>query len=103
MLIESTQQKVDLDVRQVLQVRRMSTRYKPGIDYCHVQDFDYKDNYLEKWVTNPDGANGAALEHHPFAHLDCPLGPMKTSGYYMLAKWLNVEKTTIAITGFQVT
>jgi len=84
MLIESTQQKVDLDVRQVL------------------QDFDYKDNYLEKWVTNPDGANGAALEHHPFAHLDCPLGPMKTSGYYMLAKWLNVEKTTIAITGFQV-
>jgi len=84
MLIESTQQKVDLDVRQVL------------------QDFDYSDDYLEKWVQNPEGAKGAALEHHGFAHLDSPLIPMKKSGYFVLAKFLNEEETKIAITGFQV-
>merc|ERR1711983_298874 len=34
MIIESTQQKVELEVRHV------------------IQDFDYKDDYLEKWVKN---------------------------------------------------
>ena len=67
-----------------------------------MQDFDYKDNYLEKWVTNPEGANGAALEHHGFAHLDCPLKAMRESGHYILAKFLNEEKTKIAITAFKV-
>ena len=83
MIIESTQQRVELDVRQVL------------------QDFDYKKDYLEKWVKNPEGANGAALEHHGFAQLDCPLGQMKDSGYFVLAKFIEDGKA-LAITGFQV-
>ena len=84
MIIESTQQKVELDVRHV------------------IQDFDYKDDYLEKWVKNHEGANGAGLEHDGFVHLDCPLGPMKYSGYLVLAKFTDNAKTTLAITGFQV-
>ena len=50
---------------------------------------------------NPEGANGAAIEHHKFAHLDCPLTPMRKSGHFVLAKFLNKERTEIAITGFQ--
>ena len=67
-----------------------------------MQDFDYKDNYLEKWVMNPEGANGAALEVHPFPHIDCPLLAMRDSGHFILAKFLNQEKTKIAITAFKV-
>ena len=67
-----------------------------------MQDFTYGDDYFEKWVDNPEGANGAAIEHHEFAHLDCPLTPMKSSGYFVLAKFLNDQKTIIAITAFQV-
>ena len=33
---------------------------------------------MERWVTNPEGANGAGLEHHDFVRLDCPLLPMKS-------------------------
>ena len=66
------------------------------------QDFTYTDDYIDKWVCNPDGANGPALEHHTFAHLDMNLGPIKKSGHYVMAKFLNPEKTTLAITGFQV-
>ena len=65
------------------------------------KDFTYGDDYFEKWVLNPEGANGAAIEHHKFAHLDCPLTPMRKSGHFVLAKFLNKERTEIAITGFQ--
>ena len=64
-----------------------------------MQDFDYKDDYLEKWVTNPEGANWATLE---VPHLDCPLKAMRDSGHFILAKFLNQEKTKIAITAFKV-
>ena len=47
-------------------------------------------------------ANGAGLEHHAFAHLDCPLTPMKSSGHFVLAKFLNEQKTIISVTAFQV-
>ena len=57
---------------------------------------------MDKWVCNPEGANGPALEHHTFAHLDMNLGPIKKSGHFVMAKFLNPEKTTLAITGFQV-
>ena len=48
------------------------------------------------------GAGGAALEHHDFAHLDCPLTPMEFSGHFVLAKFLNSQKMEIAMTGFKV-
>ena len=67
----------------------------------YLQDFTYEEDYY-KWVDSPNGAKGAGLEHHTFAHLDCPLTPMKTSGYFVLAKFINDEKTSIAITAFQV-
>ena len=57
---------------------------------------------MDKWVCNPEGANGPALEHHTFAHLDMNLGPIKKSGHFVMAKFLNREKTILAITGFQV-
>ena len=40
--------------------------------------------------------------HHDSAHLDCPLTAMEYSGHFFIAKFLNQEKTKIAITGFQV-
>ena len=67
-----------------------------------LQDFTYGDDYFDKWVDNPEGAKGAAIEHHKFAHLDCPLTPMKSSGYFVLAKFTNDQKTIIDITAFQV-
>ena len=35
-------------------------------------------------------------------YLDCPLTAMEYSGHFVIAKFLNQEKTKIAITGFQV-
>ena len=76
------QERVSLESRQVL------------------QDFTYSPDYLQSFVMSEGG--GAALEHHDFAHLDCPLTPMEGSGHFVIAKFLNQEKTKIAITGFQV-
>ena len=69
-----------------------------------IQDFNYSEDYLTRYVMDlgPDGGGGSSLEHHDFAHMDCPLTPMKKSGHFILAKFLNQEKTTIALTGFQV-
>ena len=69
-----------------------------------LQDFTYSPDYLQSFVTRerPEGGGGAALEHHDFAHLDCPFTAMEDSGHYIIAKFLNQEKTKIAITGFQV-
>ena len=35
-------------------------------------------------------------------YLDCPLTAMEYSGHFVIAKFLNQEKTKIAITGLQV-
>ena len=69
-----------------------------------LQDFTYSPDYLQSFVMRerPTGGGGAALEHHDFAHLDCPLTAMEDSGHFVIAKFLNQEKTKIAITGFQV-
>ena len=76
---------------------------KITLNYCTIkQDFTYSDDYFEKWVANPEGANGPALEHHKFAHLDMNLSPVMRSGHFVLAKFLNEEKTSLAITGFKV-
>ena len=69
-----------------------------------LQDFTYSPDYLQAFVMRerPEGGGGAALEHHDFAHLDCPLTAMEDSGHFLIAKFLNEEKTKIALTGFQV-
>ena len=66
-----------------------------------LQDFTYSPDYLQSFVMR-EGGVGAALEHHDFAHLDCPITAMEDSGHFVIAKFLNEEKTEIAITGFQV-
>ena len=66
----------------------------------YFKDFTYGNDYFETWVLQ--GAGGAALESHDFSHLDCPLTPMKKSGYFVLAKWMNDARTDIEITAFQV-
>ena len=82
-----------------------SSHERVNLESRHVlQDFTYSQDYLQSFVMRekPEGGGGAALEHHDFAHLDCPLTPMEDSGHFVLAKFLNQEKTKIAITGFQV-
>jgi len=72
-----------------------------NLDSRHVlNDFTYGNDYFESWVLK--GAGGSGIEKHDFSHLDCPLTPMKKSGHFILAKWLNDDKTTIEITAFQV-
>ena len=83
-----------------------SPREKVTLQARHVlQDFDYKSNYLQSYVMKEkekEGAGGAALEHHDFAHLDCPVTAMESSGHFVLAKFINEDRTKIAITGFKV-
>ena len=82
LLLESSQEKVCLKERHV------------------IQDFKYENDYLQSYVMDKVGPS---LEHHEFQHIDCPVTPGEASGYFVLAKFLNEEKTKIAITGFQVT
>ena len=78
------------------------------LDSRHVlQDFTYSPDYLQSFVMREggeggEGGGGAALKHHDFAHLDCPLTAMEYSGHFVIAKFLNQEKTKIAMTGLQV-
>jgi len=81
-LAESTSENFTLDSRHVL------------------QDFTYGNDYFESWVLQ--GAGGSGMESHDFSHLDCPLTPMKKSGYFVLAKWLDDARTSMEITAFQV-
>ena len=85
--METSKERVELKSRHVL------------------QDFTYSPDYIQSYVMEEretGGSGGAALEHHDFAHLDCPLTPMEESGYFVLAKFINLQRTRIAITGFQV-
>jgi len=78
-----------------------STTENFALDSRHVlQDFTYGNDYFEQWVLQ--GAGGAALEHHEFSHLDCPLTPMKNSGHFVLASFTDDDKTNMEITAFQV-
>jgi len=65
-----------------------------------LDDFTYAPNYLSKWVEM--SAGGAGLEQHGFAHLDCPFERIGESGYYVLAKFNDEERTELEITAFQV-
>eukprot|EP00092_Neocalanus_flemingeri_P009534 GFUD01010262.1.p1 GENE.GFUD01010262.1~~GFUD01010262.1.p1 ORF type:complete len:499 (-),score=133.69 GFUD01010262.1:90-1586(-) len=78
-----------------------STNENFALDSRHVlQDFTYGNDYFETWVLG--GGGGAALETHNFSHLDCPLTPMKKSGYFVMAKFVDDARTSIEITAFQV-
>ena len=66
----------------------------------HQEDFTYSPDYFEDHVMLLEG--GASLDILNFAPLYCPLTPMLDSGHFVIAKFLNKERTKIAITGFQV-
>ena len=65
-----------------------------------IQDFTYIDSYLDEYVLNPNGNNGAGLERHDFTHLDCPKN--EENGHFIIAKFVDDNETTIHITGFKI-
>ena len=65
-----------------------------------LDDYTYTGDYLQKWVIK--SAGGAGMEFHEFAHLDCPLDSIRESGFYILAKWTDDDRTAMEITAFRV-
>lgn len=65
-----------------------------------IQDFTYSDNYLEDYVMNVNGNNGAGLERHGFTHLDCPLD--SDNGTFVIGKFIDDGETILQLTGFQI-
>jgi len=63
-----------------------------------IQDFSYDSDYFNEWVL--DGAGGPGLEYHEFDHIDMPL--QQDSGYFVLGKFANKEKTVLHVTAFKV-
>ena len=75
---------------------QVSLLYRHGL-----QDFTYENNYLEDYVTHEDGAGGAGLETHEFAHLDCPLED--DAGVFVIGKLLTVDGgNELHLTAFKV-
>ena len=71
------------------------------LDMRHViQDFTYSDNYLEKYVLNPNGNKGAGMERHKFSHLDVPLD--SDSGLFVIGKFMDEDETILHVTGFRI-
>ena len=65
-----------------------------------IQDFTYSDNYLQEYILNKNGNNGAGLERHNFSHVDCP--KERDNGIFVLAKFVDDEETILHITGFHI-
>ena len=65
-----------------------------------IQDFTYSDNYLEDYVMNVNGNNGAGLERHGFTHLDCPLN--SDNGTFVIGKFIDNDETILHVTGFRI-
>ena len=75
---------------------QVSLLYRHGL-----QDFTYENNYLQDYVTHEDGAGGAGLETHEFAHLDCPLED--DAGVFVIGKLLTVDGgNELHLTAFKV-
>ena len=75
---------------------QVSLLYRHGL-----QDFTYENNYLQDYVTHEDGAGGAGLETHEFAHLDCPLED--DAGVFVIGKQLTVDGgNELHLTAFKV-
>ena len=72
-----------------------------------VQDFTYSPDYFRKYAKMKGG-----LEVHEFAHFDCPLDPLKSSGMFVLGKWSDDkddggddndgEENVLCLTAFRV-
>ena len=67
-----------------------------------IQDFQYSNNYLQEWVINKNGNNGAGLERHDFSHLDCPKENLGENGIFVLAKFIDDNETVLHLTGFKI-
>ena len=75
---------------------QVSLLYRHGL-----QDFTYENNYLQDYVTHEQGAGGAGLETHEFAHLDCPLD--EDAGVFVIGKLVTVDGgNELYMTGFKV-
>ena len=67
-----------------------------------IQDFTYSENYLQEWILNKKGNDGAGLERHNFSHVDCPKESHGENGIFLLAKFIDDEETILHLTGFQI-
>lgn len=65
-----------------------------------IEDFTYSANYLQEYILNKNGNNGAGLERHSFSHVDVP--KYRDNGIFMLAKFVDEEETIMHLTGFQI-
>ena len=75
---------------------QVSLLYRHGL-----QDFTYENNYLQDYVTHEQGAGGAGLETHEFAHLDCPLD--EDAGVFVIGKLVTVDGgNELHLTAFKV-
>jgi len=59
------------------------------------------ENYTEQYLKDPLQGGGAYLEMHDLPHLHIPMDA-KAGGYLMLGKFLNKEKTEMAVTAFEI-
>ena len=93
---------------------KLANKMKEGEDDIYIpfeheqQDYEYKENYLEKYVMvekplregEQGGAGGSGLERHNFCHTDTPHEDIHKSGIFVLGKFLDDSETTLQLTGF---
>lgn len=61
-----------------------------------IQDFTYSKDYFDRYARHRGG-----LEVHDFAHLDCPMDGLESSGLFVLGKW-NDTGDALFVTAFRV-
>ena len=65
-----------------------------------IEDFRYSPNYLQEWILNKNGNNGAGIERHDFSHVDLPKDD--DNGIFLLGKFMDEEETILHLTGFRI-
>ena len=65
-----------------------------------IEDFRYSPNYLQDWILNKNGNNGAGVERHAFSHIDLPKD--RDNGIFLLGKFEDDEETILHLTGFHI-